>query len=192
MNLKCIRIIFFCLAISFPYKLYCQIPSFAGGLAFSSGVYYNELSTGNPAIFGMACIKLNEKLKLVPGLTAYNVKKRSYPAESATLKNYMFQGDIDVHYSFYKDHPLRFIGLAGLNATSIFSRWEIDQDLGQDVENKSGLKLGLNLGGAVYMFVDNKFDAYVSGKYIASGFDQFVINVGIVYYAEGLRRKGGW
>jgi hypothetical protein len=42
------------------------------------------------------------------------------------------------------------------------------------------------------MFVNNSFDGFISGKYIAGNFGQFIINAGVVFYPEGLRRKGGW
>ena len=103
----------------------------------------------------------------------------------------MFQGDFDAHYSIYKDDPLRLIALVGLNATSIFSKWDIPQDP-PNVINKSGFGLGINIGGGINMFVDNSFDAFISGKYIVGSFSQFVINVGLIYYPEGLRRRGGW
>jgi len=187
-----LKISFIGLLVNLSFSLTGQIPAIAGGLGFSSGVTMNRLSTGNPAIYGKGYFKINDKFKIVAGLSTFSTKKRSYPSEEATLRNYMFQGDLDIHYSIYKDHPLRFIGIAGLNTTYILSRWKLDEDLGQDVENKSGFNLGLNIGGGINMFVDNDFDAFVSGKFIVSKYNQFVINVGIIYYFEGLRRKGGW
>ncbi len=171
-------------------ELSAQIPAVAAGLAFSSGIDVNSLTTGNPAIYAKVYFKINKQLKIVPGLTAFSVQKKFYPADDATLKNYMFQADCDFHYSLYREDPLRLVGIAGINTTSVISKWDISQT--QNVENKTGIGLGLNLGGAINMFVSNYFDAFISGKYIAGKYSQFVINVGIIYYAEGLRRKGGW
>ena len=165
------------------------MPSFSGGLAFSSGIYVNGLNTGNPGIYLRGLFKLNKQLKLAPSLTAFSPREKLYPAVPATLKNYMFQGDIDLHYSIYKDDPLRVIAFTGFNTTSIISKWD---NLVQDAENINEINLGLNLGGALYMFVNNSFDAYVSGKYVVGMLNHLILNVGVVYYPEGLRRKGGW
>ena len=173
----------------FSYKTIAQVPSFGGGLAFSSGIDLNGLTTGNPAVYARGFFKLNKQLKIVPGITAFSPRKKFYPTYPATLKNYMFQGDIDAHLSIYRDDPLRFIAFAGLNATSVISKWD---NLVSGAKNVNDLNLGLNLGLALYMFVNNSYDAYISGKYIAGPASQVIINVGIVFYPEGLRRKGGW
>jgi len=173
-------------------KISAQSLSYSGGIAFSTGLDLNGLDTGNPAIFARCLFKLSKQMKLVPSITAYSPRKKYYPADAATLKNYMFQGDVDLHYNIYRDDPLRIVAFTGLNATSVISKWELDQNLGQDVKDLNEIRPGLNLGGAIYMFVNNSFDAYISGKYIAGNLSQFVINAGVIFYPEGLRRKGGW
>ena len=175
------------LVLLFPLKIYSQVPSLSGGLAFSSGTFFESLTTGNPAVYARIFFKLNEKLKIAPSVTAFSPKKRSFPAESGTHKNLMFHGDVDACYSLFRDHPLRVVGFAGLNVTSIFSKWDV-----QDISNKTGIGIGGNIGLELNMFVDNSFDGFISGKYIAGTYSQFVINIGVVYYPEGLRRKGGW
>ena len=170
-------------------KASAQVPAIGGGLAFSSGIELNGLATGNPGFYGKGFFKLNKKLKIVPGIAAFLPRKKFDPNYQASLKNYMFQGDIDAHYSIYKDDPLRIIAFAGMNATSAILKWDITQT---GIKNINDIYLGLNLGAAIYMFVDNSFDAYISGKYIAGTMSQVIINVGVVYYPEGLRRKGGW
>jgi len=105
----------------------------------------------------------------------------------------MFLGDVDAVYGLYKDKSLRFMGFAGLNTTMIISKWKIlEPNPGSDLENKSYIKPGLNLGGAFQLYVDDNFDAYISLKYIVSELDQFVINVGAIYYLGGKHRKGSW
>jgi hypothetical protein len=183
---------YFLIIVLFQFSSYAytQIPALSGGLAFSSGAEYNSLPTGNPAIYTRAYFKLNKQLKIAPSITFFAPKKKFYPVESATHKNFMIHGDFDALYSIYKDDPLRIIGFAGLNATSIISRWDVT--LNPNTTNNTSFGLGINLGGAINMFVDNSFDAFISGKYIAGTYSQFVINIGVIYYPEGLRRKGGW
>lgn len=190
--MSCIKRILFLFTLCLPINLSGQIPAVSGGLVFSSGLFMNNLGTGNPAIYGKVYFKINEKLKIVPGLSAFSPKKRAYPAESTTLKNYMFHGDCDINYSFYKEHPLRFVAVAGVNGTYIKSVYKPEDNPQRGYENTSELNPGINLGAGIIMFVDNNFDAYISGKYVAGKFDQFIINIGVIFYMEGLRRKGGW
>lgn len=190
--MKYFKIFIFIIFLIISSKISAQTPAYSGGIAFSSGLDLNGLNTGNPAIFARCLFKLSKQMKLVPSIAAYRPIKKYYPADAATLKNFMFQGDVDLHYNIYRDDPLRIVAFAGLNATSVISKWYLDQNLGQVVENINKFQPGLNLGGAIYMFVNNSFDAYISGKYIAGNLSQVVINVGVIFYPEGLRRKGGW
>lgn len=174
-----------------PFTSFSQKrPAISGGLAFSSGSYFNSLATGNPALYVKVFIKTSEKFKIAPSITVYSPKKRYFPVASATQKNYMFQADVDGIYSLYRDHPLRVIGILGVNVTSILSNWDIpDTDV---IQSKTGFGPGANLGIGVNMFVNNSVDAYASGKLIAGKYTQLVFNIGVIYYVEGLRRKGGW
>jgi len=79
---------------------------------------------------------------------------------------------------------------AGLNATNIISRVEIQDFTGDDNPNKSDLKFGANLGAALEMRVDDYFAAYLSGKYIAGSWSQFVVSLGVIYNLDGKRRRG--
>jgi len=169
-----------------------QFNAFSGGLAFSSGIDYNTGSTGNPGLFGKAYLKIDDRFHVVPTLTIYNRYKRSTFSE--VIRNYMFQADLDGVVSLYKDKSLRFMGLAGVNATALLSKWEIlyetpNSDL---YANKSDFAPGLNLGGAFQLYVNDRIDGYISAKYVISSFDQLVINAGVIYYISGKRRRGMW
>ncbi len=190
--MKYLRYLIVLLILISPITLKAQITAVSGGLAFSSGVDYNTGTTGNPGIFGKAYIKVNKRFHIVPALAAFNKYKRS--SFSEVLKTYMFQGDIDAVYAFYKDKSLRFVGFAGVNATSISSKWDIliQTPSSGNFTNKSSISPGANLGGAFQLYVDDTFDAYISAKYIIGNFNQAVINVGVIYYLGGQRRRGGW
>ena len=176
----------------FTEQISAQVPALGGGLTFSTGIDVNGLSTGNPGIYAKAYFKLGKQFKIVPSLSAFSPKKRAYPAYAATLRNYMFLGDLDAHYSVYHDKPIRVIIFSGINTTAVISKWELDQNIGQNVKDENKISPGINLGGAIYMFVNNSFDAFIAGKYIAGNLNHAVINIGIIYYPEGLRRRGGW
>ena len=177
------------LALIITVKISAQVPALGGGLAFSSGIDVNGLSTGNPGIYGKAYLKFGKQMKIVPSISAFRPGKRTDLGLGTTLKNYMFMGDLDLHYSVFYNKPLRVILFTGINTTAVISKWD---NLVGVAENKNEISPGLNLGGAIYMFVNNSFDAYVSGKYIAQKSGQAVINLGIIFYPEGLRRRGGW
>lgn len=185
------RIVFILCFVFFAFKLNAQIDGLSGGLAFSSGIDYNTGTTGNPGFFAKVYVELDKKLHVVPSIVFFNPYKRS--DFSQELRTYMFHGDIDAVYGIYKDKSLRFMGFAGLNTTTIISKWKIlESNPGVNLENKADFKPGLNLGGAFQLYVDDSFDAYISGKYVVSTFDQFVINVGVIYYLGGKHRKGSW
>jgi len=189
-KLKTIFLLLSAALISAPMD--AQFSGLSGGLTFSSGIDYNTGTTGNPGIFGKAFYKINPRFHVVPAVSAYNRYKRSSFRE--VLKTYMLHGDLDAVYGIYKDRSFRFVGVAGFNATAVFSKWDILQS-GPDaiyLINRSDVKPGINLGGAFNLYVNNSFDAYFSAKYIISSFDQVVINVGAIYYISGKRRRGGW
>jgi len=104
----------------------------------------------------------------------------------------MFQGDIDVVYGIYKDRYVKVLGFGGANVTAINSKWDIHYNEGLPLVNKSDLKPGLNLGGALQLYVNNGFDAYISGKYIVSSFNQVLIQIGTIYHFGAKNKKGSW
>lgn len=181
-----------CLGLIISNSLFCQFTGVSGGLSFSSGIDFNTGTTGNPGIYGRAYYKMNKRLYLTSSLSVFNRYKRGTFSE--TLKTYMFQGDLDGTFSLYKDKSLRFVGIGGINATAITSKWDIIEETpnSKNLINKSEIKPGLNLGGAFQLYVNDDIDAYISAKYIVSSFDQLVINVGAIYYIGGQRRRGAW
>jgi hypothetical protein len=181
--------IFSLVLLMFTSDLFSQLNAYSGGLTFSSGIDYNTGTTGNPGLFAKMYFEVDKKLHIVPALSVYKAYKKSDLSQGVELRNFMFQADVDAVFSLYKDKSLRFMGFAGLNTTTIISKWN---KAVADLENKSDLKPGLNLGGAFQLYVDDNFDAYISAKYVVSSFSQLVINVGAIYYVGGKRRRGAW
>lgn len=165
-----------------------QLHRAGGGLSFSTGVDYNTIETGNPGIFGKAYFKLGKKLFLVPSASVYNRYKRSNTKHSFT--NYMFQGDLDLQYEIFREGPLALVGFAGGNITSVISKYEvfIGDPLAGD---QSGLKPGVNLGAGIEMYIDQSLDSVLSAKYIAGSWNQFVIQLSVIYHFYK-RRRIGW
>lgn len=180
------KIFFLLLAFSF-ITLNAQLDRVSGGLGFSSGVDYNKATTGNPAIFGKAYIKLMKRLHVIPALSVYNKGQDGSQFTDDIRRNYMFQADLDAQYGLFKEDQLTLVGFTGINMTSVISRIVGDNTT---LENMSAVKPGLNLGVAVEMQVNPSYDACVSAKYVVSEFSQFVINIGVVYRFNATRRRG--
>ncbi len=190
--------IFWCILL-FSTTLSAQLTGLSAGLAFSSGVEYNIpgtdniATTGNPGVFGKVFLKVGKRFHIVPSGVVFNPYKKS-DINSYKLYIYMFQGDIDGVYGIFKDNNLRVLGFAGFNATAIRLKYDIMQNTAFTdlLENSSEIKAGVNLGGALQLYVNDSFDGYISAKYILSSFDQLVINLGAIYYIGGKHRKGSW
>lgn len=179
----------FFLALIFPFLLNAQFTKFAGGLGFSSGVSYNLNETANPAIWARAYYKLSKKAFVAPTFSFY--KSGINSNFEYELKNYMMQGDIDLNYGLFKEDDISLFAFTGLNATSVISRFRLKEDSGGDYpEDKSDIRLGLNVGAALEMRVDDYFDAFLSCKYIAGSWSQLVVSLGVIYNLEGKRRRG--
>ena len=182
------KILLIFLAFLCLQNIRAQIERAGGGLAFSTGVDFNTIETGNPGFFGKAYIKVLEDTYLVPTLTVFNRYKRSTVIHSFT--NYMFQADLDVQYEFLQEGPLRVVGFAGINGTGILSKYEIF--IGESVyDDDAGIKPGLNLGGGVEMYIDKSLDSVLSAKYIVGPWNQFVIQLSVIYHFYG-RKRIGW
>jgi hypothetical protein len=165
-----------------------QFEAIGGGLSFSTGVDFNTIETGNPGILIKGYFKFAKKLYFIPSVSAYNRYYRSTVTQSFT--NYMFQGDLDFQYEFFKEGPLKLVGIAGANVTGIISDYEIFIGDGRYSDEKD-LKPGLNLGAGVEMYIDKNFDSFLSGKYIVGPWNQFVIQLTVVYHFYE-RRRIGW
>jgi hypothetical protein len=177
------------LILFLPFLLNAQFSKFAGGLGFSSGIAYNLNETANPALWGRAYYKLSKKIYVAPSFSYFKAGVNSnFEWE---LKNYMLHGDLDMFYGVFRENDISLFAFAGLNATSIISRFKLKENTGGDYpENMSDLNLGVNLGASLDMRVDDYFDAYLSGKYIAGTWSQFVVSLGVIYNLDGNRRKG--
>lgn len=166
-----------------------QIYRIGGGLSFASGTQFNSGETGNPGLKLKTWITLDKRqsIHIVPSITVYN----PYKLEKAylTLTNYMFQGDINGQYTFFKEGTLKLAGFAGANFTYLFSDYEQLVDLGKEVlADARDYAIGANLGGCLEMRMGSRWDFNVSGKYLFSKYAHFIISVEGVYYFKNRRR----
>jgi hypothetical protein len=181
-------IIFFLVFLFLSVQLEAQLAKLGGGLTFSTGVDFNTIETGNPGVFGKAYFEIFENGYLLPSAAVYNRYHRSTVIQSFT--NYMFQGDLDFQYQFFRDGPIRLFALAGGHVTSIVSKYEVS--IGEPLySDEKGIQPGVNLGAGVEMYVDETWDSVLSVKYILGPWDQFIIQLG-VYYNLYDRKRIGW
>lgn len=89
-----------------------------------------------------------------------------------------FTINADAHYMFDMDNGLYLYPLAGLNFASSTVKNKINDTKANDTA------LGFNLGGGLeYGFSDNLAGIF-EFKFIASEYDQAVLNFGLVYYLD--------
>lgn len=183
------KISFICLMVFLPLSAFPQSGRIGAGLSFSSGVDYNKASTGNPGIMIKGYYKVNKRFDIVPSFTLFNMYNKGDAYYN--LKNYMFHFDIDGKYKIFRDDGIVIYGLAGINGTTVISRYKVLIDVGgvPPVEDAASIKPGLNLGAGLKMHIDKSYDAVVQAKYIAGGFSQFVISLGVIYHINGNNRK---
>ncbi len=175
-----------------PAGLNAQIHRIGGGLAFASGTEFNYGETGNPGITIRTWLALDKRstLSIVPSITAYN----RYKLETgySILTNYMFQGDLDLQYAFFEEGTVRAVAFGGGNFTYLMSYFEPLVITGNEtITDQTGYGIGANLGAGLELRMAPKWDFNVSGKYLFSKYEQFIISVQAVYYFHS-RRRAFW
>ncbi len=172
-----------------PDHLQAQIHRVGGGLSFASGTEFNYGETGNPGITIKTWLALDKRstLSIVPSITAYN----RYRLETgySILTNYMFQGDLDIQYAFFEEGTVRAVAFGGGNFTYLMSYFEPLVITGNEtITDQTGYGVGANLGAGLELRMAPKWDFNVSGKYLFSKYEQFIISVQGVYYFHSRRR----
>jgi len=166
-----------------------QIHRVGAGFAFASGTEFNYGETGNPGLFVRTWLAVNKAstLYVVPSLTAYNRYKRS--TGYSILTNYMFQGDLDFQYTFYKEGTVKAMAFGGGNVTYLLSYYEPLVITGNEtISDADDMALGANLGAGLELRMAPKWDFNITGKYIFGKYSQFIISVQGVYYFKSRRQ----
>jgi hypothetical protein len=160
------------------------------GLTFSTPVDFNYGETGNPGLTLKTWVTLNKAstFHLVPSVTAYY----RYKDETGIyiLTNLMFQGDLDFQYTLFQEGTVKAVAFAGGNVTYLNSDYNPIVVTGNEtITDETDLAIGGNLGAALELRMGPKWDFYISGKYVFSKYNQFVISVHGVYYFKSRRRS---
>jgi hypothetical protein len=124
---------------------------------------------------------------LVPSISIYNPYKLK--TGYMVLLNYMFHGDVNLHYTIYNQGSVGIVAFGGVNATQLLSRYTPIVVTGDEtLENRDDRFFGGNLGAGLELYMSPKWDLNVSAKYIFSEYFQIVIGVQAAYYFIKRRR----
>ncbi len=165
-----------------------QVHRVGAGLGFATGTDFNYGETGNPGLFLRTWLAVNKPstLHVVPSITAFNRYKRS--TGYSILTNYMFHGDLDFQYTFFKEGTVKAMAFGGGNVTYLISKYEPLVVTGNEtITDANDVAIGANLGAGLELRMAPKFDFNISGKYIFGKYSQFIISVQGVYYFKSRR-----
>jgi len=166
-----------------------QIHRVGAGFAFASGADFNYGETGNPGVFVRTWLAVNKAstLYVVPSVTAYNRYKRS--TGYSILTNYMFHGDLDFQYTFYREGTVKAMAFGGGNLTYLLSYYEPLVVTGNEtISDADEMAFGANLGAGLELRMAPKWDFNITGKYVFGKYSQFIISVQGVYYFKSRRQ----
>jgi len=160
------------------------------GLAFANALDFNSGETSNPGLFLKTWIALDRKsnFHIVPSVTAFNRYK--FDPGAYILKNYMFHGDIDGQYVFFRERTVKVTGFGGANFTYLKSTYEpLYANPYITLSDADDWAIGGNIGAGLELRMTDHWDFNVSGKYKISKYAQFVISVNAAYYFRGRGRS---
>jgi opacity protein-like surface antigen len=172
--------------------LQAQPVMLGGGLTFSSGYHFHNLSSdgsrsSNLGITFKHAHKINVPLEFSPTFTFF--RPRVY--KDATTKEIVttMMIDIDLHYKFNALDRFEFYGLAGPDLIVAWNKTTVTfATNGSTTTREKDGGLGLNIGAGSYMKLSNQFDLYLEAKYVISKYDQFVVNAGILINIDWLKK----
>lgn len=167
----------------------CQVHRISAGFNFASGAEFNHGETGNPGLTVKTWIAVNKPstLHIVPSLTAYN----RYKLETgySILTNYMFQGDLDLQYTFFQEGTVKAVALGGGNITYLSSYYQpLGENANKTITDETEYAFGGNIGAGLELKMAPKWDFNISAKYLFSKYPQFIITAQAVYFFK-VRRK---
>lgn len=170
-----------------------QFTKVGGGLTYGTGFHFNNETIGQEAdlhkgpnlgIFITGIYELNLPFHLAPSFTYFFPRTNEIALTSfgkTRVSEMMF--DINGHYVLNSLDKFEFYGLAGLNVTLAKLKW-----LGPPSSYGSDNALGLNVGAGTYMKITEQLDLYGEVKYIVSKYDQLMINAGVLFNMDWMKK----
>ncbi len=150
--------------------VWAQPERVGAGLTFATKKRFNGGDTGNPGLNIRTWIPLhkNRSFYLVPSATIFNYLVINHVTHHTTT--YMFHGDLDFQYVFFRDKDLKLAATAGLNYTHIISRNELMiAGLPDPPIDSTVYGFGPAIGAVMEMRMASHWDFILSGKYSFAG-----------------------
>jgi len=171
--------------ILFSTNATAQFTRIGGGLTFSPGIDNINFETGNPGLNARGVFEINEKLWVVPSLTFYMPKSRTYTS-GEIRKTFFGSFDANITYTLTTESTSLFYALGGLNVTALYSVVTTENP---SLEDKSAFLPGVNIGTGIEMIVMEDINAITQIKYVVGKppSQYLVISLGVHYYITGRR-----
>lgn len=177
------------LMISMIVVINAQFTKIGGGLTLGSGfpVPKQDGNTIRSGLLGgtvKGIYEIKMPIHLSPSFS-YFLHIKDDQIEKHKIASYLF--DLNGHYVFNSLDRFEFYALAGLNITFVTmkEKWESEPHYSSP---RYSNKIGLNLGAGAYMKLTEQFDLFCESKYILSGYDQFMLNVGVLLNLQWLSK----
>jgi len=186
-------LLFFIILITFS-TANGQFTKFGGGLGYSSAYQFHDMPwdanrSGHFNISLKSIYKLNLPVQISPSFTYLmpHITKETQAGEEMTTTVSTIMFDINGHYVFNSRDRFEFYGLAGLD---ILLAWKKETYSSSNSTNKeSDNALGLNLGAGTFMKITEQINLYAEAKYIVSKYDQFMLNAGVLFNIDWLKKN---
>jgi hypothetical protein len=167
-----------------------------GGMTYGTGFHFNNEESGELAdlnrspfigIFVTGTYKLNLPVSIAASFTYFIPRSNEIVQVvggkvTSRVSSIMF--DINGHWVFYSPGRMEFYALGGLDIT--FARLKLSGFSSGENDNA----IGLNLGAGIYLKVVEQFGLFAEAKYIASKYDQVMLNAGVLFNLKWSGRKG--
>ena len=171
-----------------------QFTKIGGGLGYSSAYQFHDMPwsanrSGHLNIFLNGIYKSNLPILISPSFTYLlpHITTEEQVGEETTTTVSTMMFDINGHYVFKPLDKFEFYGLAGLD---ILLAWKKEVYSSITATNKeSDNALGLNLGVGSCMKITEQINLYAEAKYIVSKYDQFMLNAGILFNIDWMKKQ---
>lgn len=162
--------IFLTLAVLFFIGTQIQAQISIGG-----GLGYNAEISG-PGVTGKAEFNITEEIAVSPGVTYF------FGSSLYGFNRNVLSVDANAHYFFeIIESKLKIYPLLGLNYSNYNSGSSTYYGYYYGTSKVSNSAFGANIGAGARWAFSEKLSVYLEPKYVASNFDQVVINAGVLY-----------
>jgi hypothetical protein len=171
-----------------------QFTKAGGGFGYSSGFQFHDMpwdanKSGHFDLALKGIYQLKPSVQISPSFTYLfsHITKESSVGEEITTNVSTMMFDINGQYIFNTPDRFEFYGLAGLdillaNKKEVYSSPE---STNRETDNA----LGLNVGVGSFIKITEQVSLYGELKYVVSKYDQFMLNLGVLFNLDWLKKN---